>query len=108
MSLQADDAAHSPSEAQVESEVAAGGDVDLDDGRHELVPSGKGGGGGADGSRTYDGGGSAGGGGDADDGLHTYVGELVSCVCRIHAATVPGCGEYMAETRVRWMCGRPM
>jgi hypothetical protein len=73
----ADDAAHSRSEARVESEVAAGGDVDLDDGRHELV-AGSDGGSGDGGTNSI----GSGGGGLADDELHSYAGELVAGHCR--------------------------
>jgi hypothetical protein len=76
--LQADDAAHSPSEAAAEAEVAAGGDVDVDDGRQELVADGSGAGGGRGGGGAGGTGGDA-GGAPALDGLHTYAGELVRC-----------------------------
>ena len=58
----------------MEAEVAAGGHVDLDDGRYELVAGG--------------GGGDGGGGRDADGGLHSYAGELVSCLSASCAAFV--------------------
>lgn len=98
--MQADDAAHSPSEAQAEAELATGGDVDVDDGRHELVVSSGGGGGGGNGS------GDPGGrddrsdrGRDADDELHSYVGELVSCLRAFLVTALrplpTGCGGHM-------------
>ena len=74
--MQADDAAHSPSEAAADAEVAAGGDVNVDDGRHDPMA-------GSSGSIGHGGGSTGGGGGggrDADDELHSYVGELVSCL----------------------------
>jgi hypothetical protein len=54
--------------------------VDADDGQHELVAGRNGGSGGG-----------GGGGGEADDGLHSYVGELVSSFVRVALVWVYMC-----------------